>query len=56
MPRGGQGKRYPEDFKQSAIELALSNDESISEIAKTWVSTIRLFMVGLFQDDVLVKL
>jgi len=34
MPRGGQGKRYPEDFKQSAIELALSNDESISEIAK----------------------
>jgi len=34
MPRGGQGKRYPEDFKYSAIELVLSGDKSINEIAK----------------------
>ncbi len=34
MPRGGMGKRYPEDFKYSAVEMALQGDQSISELAK----------------------
>lgn len=34
MPRGGKRNAYPEDFRQSAIELALNDDRGISEIAK----------------------
>jgi len=34
MPRGGVGKRYPEDFKRSAIEMVLNSDESMMQIAK----------------------
>ncbi len=34
MPRGGKRNAYPEDFRQSAIELALNDDRSIHEIAK----------------------
>ena len=34
MPRGGKRNAYPEDFRQSAIELALNDDRSINEIAK----------------------
>jgi len=34
MPRGGKGNSYPEDFKRSAIELALNDDKSINAIAK----------------------
>jgi transposase len=33
MPRGGVVKRYPEDFKQSAIEMAMQGDQSILQIA-----------------------
>ena len=29
MPRGGRVKRYPEDFKGSAVQMVLSRDESI---------------------------
>ncbi len=34
MPRGGKRNAYPEDFRQSAIDLALNDDRSINEIAK----------------------
>jgi transposase len=34
MPRGGKGRSYPEDFKRSAVELALLGDQSVTEIAK----------------------
>lgn len=34
MPRGGKRNAYPEDFRQSAIELALNDDRGINEIAK----------------------
>jgi len=34
MPRGGMGKRYPDDFKQSAIEMVLNSGESTIQIAK----------------------
>jgi len=34
MPRGGRVKQYPEEFKQSAIEMALNSDQSISWIAR----------------------
>ena len=34
MPRGGKRNAYPEDFRQSAIELALNDDRGIREIAK----------------------
>ena len=34
MPRGGKGRSYPEDFKRSAIELALLGEKSLNEIAK----------------------
>ena len=33
MARGGKGRTYPEDFKHSAIELALLGDKSINSIA-----------------------
>jgi len=34
MPRGGAGKRYPEDFKRSAVEMALQEEQSISQVAR----------------------
>ena len=34
MPRGGMGKRYPEDFKHSAVDMALHGDQSISQVAR----------------------
>ena len=34
MPRGGVGKRYPEDFKRSAVEMALQEEQSISQVAR----------------------
>ena len=34
MPRGGRVKRYTADFKQSAIELAMSGDATVSQIAR----------------------
>jgi len=34
MPRGRKGNSYPEDFKRSAIDMALNDDRSIGEIAK----------------------
>ncbi len=34
MPRGGRVKRYPEDFKESAVQMVLSRDESILSIAR----------------------
>ena len=34
MARGGKGRSYPEDFKRSAIELVLTEDKSINEIAR----------------------
>lgn len=33
MPRGGHRRRYPEDFKRSAVELALAGDKPVTEIA-----------------------
>jgi transposase len=33
MSRGGHRRRYPEDFKRSAIELALTGDKAVTEIA-----------------------
>ena len=34
MPRGGAGKRYPKDFKHSAVEMALQEEQSISQVAR----------------------
>ena len=34
MPRGGRVKRYPEDFKESAVQMVLSRDESMLSIAR----------------------
>ncbi|RUM63524.1 MAG: hypothetical protein DSZ03_05200 [Sulfurimonas sp.] len=34
MPRGGAGKRYPEGFKRSAVEMALQKEQNISQIAR----------------------
>lgn len=34
MPRGGTGKRYPEDFKRSAVEMALQEEQSILQVAR----------------------
>jgi len=34
MPRGGVGKQYPEDFKRSAVEMALQEEQSISQVAR----------------------
>lgn len=34
MPRGGKVKRYSQDFRQSAIELAMSGDTPVSRIAR----------------------
>jgi transposase len=52
MPRGGSFKRYSEEFKQTAVELALSGTKSIIQIAKdlemsdktlhNWISKHRL--------------
>lgn len=35
MPRGrgGRGKHYPKDLKQSAVELALSGEKPVTQIA-----------------------
>ena len=51
MPRGGRVKQYPEEFKQSAVEMALNGEQSISQVARdldisnktlyNWVSTYR---------------
>ncbi|SMC09119.1 hypothetical protein SAMN05660197_0920 [Nitratiruptor tergarcus DSM 16512] len=30
MARGGQNKKYPEEFKQIAIELAIASDKPIT--------------------------
>jgi transposase len=34
MPRGGKVQRYPDDFKQSAIEMALQEDQTIAQVAQ----------------------
>ena len=34
MPRGGKVKRYPEEFKQTAVELALAGDKPITQVAR----------------------
>jgi len=34
MTRGERVKRYPEEFKQTAVELALSGDKSVSQVAR----------------------
>lgn len=34
MPRGGNFRRYSEEFKQTAIELALSGTKPIVQVAK----------------------
>ena len=34
MARGGKGKSYTAEFKHAAVELALSGEQSISEVAK----------------------
>lgn len=34
MSRGGKVQKYPEEFKQTAIELALVGEKSISAVAK----------------------
>lgn len=34
MPRGGKGKSYTAEFKHAAIELALRNEQPITEVAK----------------------
>lgn len=34
MARGGRVKRYPEEFKQTALELARVGDKSVSQVAK----------------------
>ncbi len=34
MARGGKGRQYTEEFKQSAIELALSGELSILQVAR----------------------
>jgi len=34
MARDRKGRSYPEDFKRSAIELALSEDKSTNEITR----------------------
>ena len=33
MPRGGRVKQYPEDLKQTAIEMALQSDRSAKSVA-----------------------
>ena len=34
MPRGGQVKEYPEDLKQTAIEMAMRGDRSAKAVAE----------------------
>ena len=34
MPRGGKGRRYPQDLKQTAIEMALQKDRSAKSVAE----------------------
>lgn len=34
MARGGKVKRYPEEFKQTAVELALAGDKPVSQVAR----------------------
>ena len=34
MPRGGRGKQYPEELKQTAIEMALQRDKSAKAVAE----------------------
>ena len=34
MPRGGRGKQYPEDLKQTAIEMASQGDKSAKAVAE----------------------
>jgi len=34
MPRGGRVKQYPEDLKQTAIEMALQGDRSTKAVAE----------------------
>lgn len=34
MARGGRVQRYPEEFKQTAVELALVGDKSVSQVAR----------------------
>ena len=33
MPRGGRVKQYPEDLKQTAIEMAMQSDRSAKAVA-----------------------
>lgn len=51
MPQGGRVQHYSKEFKQTAIELALSSDVSIKEVAQdlqmsektlyNWISTYK---------------
>lgn len=34
MARGGKGKQYPQDFKNTAIKLAITGNKQIKEIAE----------------------
>jgi len=34
MARGGRVKRYPEEFKQTAVELAMAGDTSESQVVR----------------------
>ena len=60
MPRGGRVKQYPEDLKQTAIEMALQGDRSARLVAvelgispKTLYGWLRRYRQehGLSSDD-----
>ena len=35
MARGGKGRQYTEEFKESAVDLALSDERSIGEVSES---------------------
>jgi len=47
MPRGGRVKRYPEEFKESTVQMVLKSDESIISVQNRLFSFTR-------NDDLLI--